>query len=868
MSDTSQFQRLSKHVIPVHYDIHFKSSLPSPAFEGRVKINVIVDQPIKEIILHSVELDIRHVSLFGSRGKFVDFKEPNISYNTENEVAILKFESEINPGDYELEMSYHTKLSDNRKGFYRSTYKFNGKDHFMACTQFAPTDARRAFPCWDEPSFKATFSISHTSISSGKIETGTDIHNQRMVISNTPLSNSNQNQIAFKQTPKMSTYLVALVIGEFDFVEAQSNSVNIKVYTPMEKSEHGKFALDVAVKTLPFYEDYFKIAYPLPKLDLIAIPDFAFGAMENWGLVTYRENRLLIDPENSSTKAKMSTALTIGHELAHQWFGNLVTMEWWTHLWLNEGFASWIEYLCVDYCFPEFDIWTQFVTADLIHALNLDALRNSHPIEIPIGHPSEIDEIFDAISYCKGASIIRMLHNYIGDDAFRHGLRDYLLKFQYQNTVTEDLWSALEKASGKPVAQVMSTWTKQMGFPLLKVQLLHQEDDSITISISQSRFCADGRCGSGHWYIPICITNAENPEKPIFQTMIQSSTEKITLHSNPNIWINLNPGMTGVFRIHYDDALLELLVEGIEKGQLLPRDRLSILNDIFSLSKAGVISSVKFVNLLQAFKNEENFAVWNDITNSLSILARILSESNAESSLNAFCIDLYLPIYEKLGWNAQSNEDQLNVMLRSLVLSQLGSCGYPDVVSEALTRFSDHILEKAVISPDLRSVVYGTVLKHGDKKVYEQMINLYKASDMQEEQVRMLGVLGRSKDNIETTLNFMLTDCVRGQDAVTLLNGCLDSKSGCVKAWQFFKGHFQKISEKCSGGTLQARLVQCLVESFSSVDKAKEIETFFDQHPLPSAKRSLQQALETVHIQTKWIERDFKSLNNFFASHS
>lgn len=277
--------------------------------------------------------------------------------------------------------------------------------------------------------------------------------------------------LKFDKTPIMSTYLVAVVVGEYDFVEGKSSDgVLVRVYTPKGKKEQGQFALEVATKVLPYYNKYFNIAYPLPKMDLIAIADFSAGAMENWGLVTYRETCLLVDPQNTSTVRKQWIALIVGHELAHQWFGNLVTMEWWTHLWLNEGYASFVEFLCVAHLFPEYDIWTQFVTDTYIKALELDALKNSHPIEVPVGHPSEIDEIFDDISYNKGASVIRMLHSYIGDEDFRKGMSLYLNRHSYSNALTEDLWAALEEASSKPVGDVMSTWTKQQGFPVLKVR--------------------------------------------------------------------------------------------------------------------------------------------------------------------------------------------------------------------------------------------------------------------------------------------------------------------------------------------------------------------------------------------------------------
>ncbi|KAF2975675.1 hypothetical protein EK904_005134 [Melospiza melodia maxima] len=382
------------------------------------------------------------------------------------------------------------------------------------------TDARRAFPCWDEPAIKATFDISLV-VPKDRVA----LSNMNVVERRPYPDDESLVEVKFARSPVMSTYLVAFVVGEYDFVEARSQD-----------------GVLVAAKTLPFYKDYFNVPYPLPKIDLIAIADFAAGAMENWGLVTYRETALLIDPKNSCSSSRQWVALVVGHELAHQWFGNLVTMEWWTHLWLNEGFASWIEYLCVDHCFPEYDIWTQFVSADYTRAQELDALDNSHPIEVSVGHPSEVDEIFDAISYSKGASVIRMLHDYIGDEDFRKGMNLYLTKFQQRNAATEDLWESLEKASGKPIAAVMNTWTKQMGFPLIYVEAEQQEDDKV-LKLVQKKFCASGPYTGEDfpmWMVPISICTSEDPSCAKMQILMDKPELTVVLKdTKPEQWVKV-----------------------------------------------------------------------------------------------------------------------------------------------------------------------------------------------------------------------------------------------------------------------------------------------------------------------------------------
>ncbi|NWV24852.1 PSA aminopeptidase, partial [Origma solitaria] len=424
-----------------------------------------VKNATNQIVMNCADIDIITAS-YAPEGD-EEVHATGFNYQNEDEKVTLSFPSTLQKGTGTLKIDFVGELNDKMKGFYRSKYCTpSGDTRYAAVTQFEATDARRAFPCWDEPAIKATFDISLV-VPKDRVA----LSNMNVVERRPYPDDESLVEVKFARTPVMSTYLVAFVVGEYDFVEARSqDGVLVRVYTPVGKAEQGKFALEVAAKTLPFYKDYFNVPYPLPKIDLIAIADFAAGAMENWGLVTYRETALLIDPKNSCSSSRQWVALVVGHELAHQWFGNLVTMEWWTHLWLNEGFASWIEYLCVDHCFPEYDIWTQFVSADYTRAQELDALDNSHPIEVSVGHPSEVDEIFDAISYSKGASVIRMLHDYIGDEDFRKGMNLYLTKFQQRNAATEDLWESLEKASGKPIAAVMNTWTKQMGFPLIYVE--------------------------------------------------------------------------------------------------------------------------------------------------------------------------------------------------------------------------------------------------------------------------------------------------------------------------------------------------------------------------------------------------------------
>uniref|UniRef100_A0A287CY20 Puromycin-sensitive aminopeptidase n=1 Tax=Ictidomys tridecemlineatus TaxID=43179 RepID=A0A287CY20_ICTTR len=525
-----------------------------------------VRQATNQIVMNCADIDIITAS-YAPEGD-EEIHATGFNYQNEDEKVTLSFPSTLQTGTGTLKIDFVGELNDKMKGFYRSKYTTpSGEVRYAAVTQFEATDARRAFPCWDEPAIKATFDISLV------------VPKDRVALSNMNVidrkpypDDENLVEVKFARTPVMSTYLVAFVVGEYDFVETRSkDGVCVRVYTPVGKAEQGKFALEVAAKTLPFYKDYFNVPYPLPKIDLIAIADFAAGAMENWGLVTYRETALLIDPKNSCSSSRQWVALVVGHELAHQWFGNLVTMEWWTHLWLNEGFASWIEYLCVDHCFPEYDIWTQFVSADYTRAQELDALDNSHPIEVSVGHPSEVDEIFDAISYSKGASVIRMLHDYIGDKDFKKGMNMYLTKFQQKNAATEDLWESLENASGKPIAAVMNTWTKQMGFPLIYVEA---EQDKVNFQVF---YCPQ-------WMVPITISTSEDPNQAKLKILMDKPEMNVVLKNvKSDQWVKLNLGTVGFYRTQYSSAMLESLLPGIRDLSLPPVDRLGLQNDLFSL---------------------------------------------------------------------------------------------------------------------------------------------------------------------------------------------------------------------------------------------------------------------------------------------
>uniref|UniRef100_A0A8B9NU40 Aminopeptidase n=1 Tax=Apteryx owenii TaxID=8824 RepID=A0A8B9NU40_APTOW len=824
-----------------------------------------VKQATNQIVMNCADIDIITAS-YAPEGD-EEVHATGFNYQNEDEKVTLSFPSTLQKGTGTLKIDFVGELNDKMKGFYRSKYTTpTGDTRYAAVTQFEATDARRAFPCWDEPAIKATFDISLV------------VPKDRVALSNMNVidrkpypDDENLVEVKFARTPIMSTYLVAFVVGEYDFVETRSlDGVLVRVYTPVGKAEQGKFALEVAAKTLPFYKDYFNVPYPLPKIDLIAIADFAAGAMENWGLVTYRETALLIDPKNSCSSSRQWVALVVGHELAHQWFGNLVTMEWWTHLWLNEGFASWIEYLCVDHCFPEYDIWTQFVSADYTRAQELDALDNSHPIEVSVGHPAEVDEIFDAISYSKGASVIRMLHDYIGDEDFRKGMNLYLTKFQQKNAATEDLWESLEKASGKPIAAVMNTWTKQMGFPLIYVEAEQQEEDKV-LKLVQKKFCASGPYTGEDfpmWMVPISICTSDDPTCAKMQILMDKAELTLVLKDiKPDQWVKLNLGTVGFYRTQYSPDMLESLIPAIKDLSLPPVDRLGLQNDLFSLARAGIISTVEVLKVMEAFVNEPNYTVWSDLSCNLGILSTLLSHTDFYEEIQVFVKDVFSPIGERLGWDPKPGEGHLDALLRGLVLGKLGKAGHKATLEEARRRFKDHVEGKHILSADLRSPVYVTILKHGDSTTLDTMLKLHKQADMQEEKNRIERVLGAisQPELIQKVLTFALSEEVRPQDTVSVIGGVAGgSKQGRKAAWKFVRDNWEELYNRYQGGFLISRLIKLTVDGFANDKMAAEVKAFFESHPAPSAERTVQQCCENILLNAAWLKRDAENIHQYF----
>ncbi len=845
----SKAVRLSKNVIPERYKLLFKPDLQAFTFLGEETIFLNIKKETNSITLHSKNLDIEVAEVRSSSVR--ETFALKISYDKDAETAAFLFPKKIPAGKAELKLVFRGILNTNMRGFYQSHYVHEGVKKVLATTQFEAADARGAFPSFDEPEFKAEFEISvmtppgMTAISN-TIPIATHEHEGGYKV------------VDFSPTPKMSTYLAAFIVGEFESLEKKSkNGTIVRVSAVKGKGHQGKFALDCSVKFLEFYEKYFDIPYPLPSLDLIAIPDFEVAGMENWGAITFREAALLFDPDHSSTSTKQQVALVVAHEIAHQWFGNLVTMEWWTHLWLNEGFASYIEYVALDHVFPEWDMWTQFSAHDLARALRLDALKSTHPIEVEVHHPDELAGIFDAVSYSKGASIIRMLAAYLGEKDFRNGLSYYLKKHSYGNASTAHLWEAFEKISKKPVRRIMQMWTSVGGHPVITI-----EKKGTKLQLSQERFFSSPISQKANkektlWQIPMVLLSGKKEKR------ILMGKKKMSLPYDSSL-IKLNSNEVGMYRVRYPKEMLENLGKLVKSKKLPPSDRLGIVRDIFALAESGKKDTTEALALLGSYVNEDDYTVWTEIATGLSEVSGLIYEQSFYGAFKNFKRQLLEPLVKKLGWVKKPNEKHTTALLRSLVLLQAGLAGDEKVISQAQKYFQDFLSYGTKIAVDIRAVVYTIVGRFGGMKEHQALLTMYKEETLQEEKTRIGRGLANFKDEklLQKTLEFALSEHVRFQDGYTIVAMVWRSLYGSNLAWNFVKKNWNLFLERYGGGMILFHLLEC-ADIFSTKAHAEDIKKFFKTHPAPSAEHTIKQVLEKINSNVLWLERDKEKIKNW-----
>ncbi|HSX40656.1 MAG TPA: M1 family metallopeptidase [Candidatus Saccharimonadales bacterium] len=849
---SSRNHRLPTHVKPERYRIMLRPDLEEFTFTGEETIYLTLEKSTKKIILHAAELAISHVSMQEGSAKPVIGK---VSYNIKNETVTLTFPKALSVGKKELTLHFSGILNDKMRGFYRSRYEVKGVVTHMAVSQFESTDARRAFPCIDEPAAKAVFDVtlqipSHTTAISNSLEEEIKEHEAGIKV------------VKFMQTPKMSTYLLAFIVGQFEFIEKKTKEgVLVRVFTTAGKKHQAEFALDTAVKLLEFYNDYFDIDYPLPVLDLIAIPDFAAGAMENWGAVTFREATLLVDPQHTSLISKQWVALVIAHELAHMWFGNLATMEWWTHLWLNEGFATYIEHVAIDKLFPQWEIWKQFIATEHNEALTLDGLKNTHPIEVEVHHPSEISEIFDQVSYAKGSSILCMLATYLGPADFRDGLREYLKTFAYKNAQTQDLWSAFEKVSKKPVGKIMKHWTAKPGHPVVRVS---QKGESL--ELSQHRFFSSPLSHQKDptlWSIPLPVKFESKQNVYLF-----SERDFVLPAPSRAEWVKLNSGETSFVRVHYSHELLSRLEVAVTKGELRSVDRLGLIRDAFDLSAAGQADVSDALTLSKSYRQETEYVVWFELLSQLATVENLIADdAKLNSRYKNFVKDLVSEIAQKVGWEKALHEDHSDTLLRGLILYVYGKCGDGATIKTAHRLFESFIKNKKNIDPDIRSVVYTLVARGGDEKTFDLLVKLHETETLHQEKDRIARALCGFTDPklLARTLEWSISSDVRPQDTPRIMYALFANPKSRDITWEFLKQHWEDFDKQFSGSHGFARIIEGAKE-FTKSQAADDIEAFFKIHKTPELERTLKQVTEQIRANAAFKRRAKPQITAFLKS--
>jgi puromycin-sensitive aminopeptidase len=845
--------RLPSHVRPQRYRLMIKPDLEHFTFQGEETIYFSLTKSTNSITLHAKELKI-HQSIIKQDSKTI--APSKMSYDKKSETVTFSFKENLAKGKAELLIKFTGLINESMQGFYRSRYTHKGKQKYLATTQFEATDARRAFPCVDEPAAKAVFDIT-VMVPKGMVAISNTVQKD-IVEEHEP----GYHLVTFAPTPKMSTYLVAFIVGEFEYIEGKSKKgAIIRVFATPGKKHQAIFALEVGKQILSFFNDYFAIKYPLPVLDLIAIPDFESAAMENWGAVTFRESSLLLDEDNSSAATKQHIVEVIAHELAHQWFGNLVTMEWWTHLWLNEGFATYISYVAMHHLYPEWRVWTQFTHERLAVALSLDSLTASHPIEVPVHHPKEISEIFDQISYSKGASVIRMLASYVGEKDFQAGLRKYLKRHQYGNSLTDDLWQALEETSNKPVRKIMSVWTRKIGYPIVSTDLYHKQ-----LGITQRRFLSNptsARKERTHrtWPLPLVVQTF--PKKQLHRLLIHKKAFQLAPVSAAQ-GLQLNTEAAGVFRTRYSPELLDLLGLQIQKQKLLPAERYQILNDQCAMAKAGQQQTIATLALLQQYQNETDFTVWTAIVSWLLEIRSVFIDSPWIRDFQQFAQDILRPISQQLTWEEKEKDDHVRILLRSLILHALGTFDHAPTIKKAHSLFKHFQKTNKGLSPNIRGMVYALAAEHGGIKEHAYFTELYKKSAFAEEKHRLAHALGLFKQPtlIEKTLAFSLSNAVRKQDAFRFLVITFANPYGREVSWQFLQRHWSTYLRYYQDGHLLSRIVS-LASHCTSKRQLASLKQFFSKHQAQGAQRAVKQAIEKAETNVLWKTSQQKAIGEW-----
>ncbi|XP_029798495.1 endoplasmic reticulum aminopeptidase 1 isoform X2 [Suricata suricatta] len=881
--------RLPEHISPVHYDLMIHANLTTLTFEGTTQIEITAGQPTSTIILHSHHLRVSQATLKRNVGERLTAEPLRVlEYPPHEQIALLAPEPLAVGLPYTVVIDYSGALSEHLNGFYKSTYRTKeGEVRVLASTHFEPTAARMAFPCFDEPAFKANFSI--------KIRR----EPRHLAISNMPLVKSvtvSEGLIEdhFDVTVKMSTYLVAFIISDFKSVSKMTKSgIKVSVYAVPDKIHQADYALDAAVTLLDFYEDYFSIPYPLPKQDLAAIPDFEVGAMENWGLITYRESLLLFDAEKSSASNKLGITLTVSHELAHQWFGNLVTMEWWNDLWLNEGFAKFMEFVSVTVTHPELKVEDYFF-GKCFNVMEVDALNSSHPVSTAVENSAQIREMFDEVSYEKGACILNMLRDYLSADVFKSGIVQYLQKYSYKNTKNEDLWNSMIcpadgtqrmdgfcsrsshssssshwRQEGLDVKTMMNTWTLQKGFPLITITVRGR---NVHMKQEHYRKGPDDGSETGYlWHVPLTFITSKSDSVQRF--LLKTKTDVLILPEEVE-WIKFNVGMNGYYIVHYEDDGWDSL-SGLLRGAhttISSNDRASLINNAFQLVSNGKLSIEKALDLTLYLKHETEIMPVFQGLNELIPMYKLMEKRDmkeVENQFKAFLTRLLRDLIDNQTWTDEGSVSQR--MLRSRLLLLACVCKYPPCVrrAEAYFRQWKEAGGNFSLPTDVTLAVFAVGVQNPDG--WDFLYSKYQSSlsNTEKNEIEFALSISQNKEKLQWLLDESFKgDKIKLQEFPRILSAVGRNPVGYPLAWQFLRENWDTLIQKFEPGSSSlTSMVMGTTSQFSTRARLEEVKGFFSSLKENSSQlRCIQQTIETIEENIRWMDKNFEKIRVWLQS--
>jgi puromycin-sensitive aminopeptidase len=833
MADTKPY-RLPETVVPDRYEIRLVPDLASATFTGDETVLINVREPVREIVFNAIELALHEAVISNDGGESI---RGTISMDEPNERAAVALPRTLSPGRWRLRLAFSGILNDKLHGFYRSTYKDqSGRTKVLATTQFESTDARRAFPCWDEPAFKAVFQVALV------VDQGLTAISNAAVVRAAPLSGTGKKEVLFADTIKMSTYLVAFIVGEFESSDpVDPGGVPLRVWAVPGKRRLGRFALEIGAFSLSFFADYYGRKYPGDKLDLIAIPDFASGAMENLGAITFRETALLVDEKTATRSELERVADVVSHENAHMWFGDLVTMRWWNGLWLNEAFATFMEMLAVDAWKPEWQRWVSF-TLSRASALVTDGLKSTRPIEFTVERPEQAAAMFDVLTYEKGASVLRMLEQYLGAEIFRGGISLYLRRHEYANTETADLWNAIESASQKPVGEIMDTWIFQAGYPVVTVE---RRAGGIAVSQQIFRYLRDEEI-ERRWHVPIFVrSGGKNGAET--QTLLLSGKHLEAALPEGTEWAVVNAGGHGFYRVRYAPELLQRLTQ--EPNLTLSAvERFNVVNDTWATTQADLTPLNEFLELLQRFKDESDHNVWSAILGASHYLFRAL-EPYQRPGFQAFVRRLVSPAASRLGWEPKPGESELTSQLRGELLAALGTLGEDKTVqSEARRHYDRYRQDRAAVDRNIVPALISIVAYTGGPEEYNEFVSRFKTGSTPQDEQRYLFALAafRRLELLERTLKLTINGEVRSQNAPYLMRAVLFNTEGRERAWAFMKEHWEEMLRQYPDNAIP-RMCEGIV-ALVKPELEEDVKNFFAAHPVKQGAKLIEQHMEKLHI--------------------